>query len=74
MNGMETLFCLTDFTHLVEGVSVSNETPLRSVGTAGRLWRHLGIVQQTLSVVMLRAGNQTGGGEVRTGGLLARQP
>ena len=72
MNG--SLFGLTDSTHLVEGISVSNETPLGSVRTARRLWRHLGIVQQTLSVVMLRAGDQTGGGEVRTGGLLAGQP
>ena len=72
MNG--SLFGLTDSTHLVEGISVSNETPLRSVRTARRLWRHLGIVQQALSVVVLRAGDQAGGGEVRTGGLLAGQP
>ena len=72
MNG--SLFGLTDSTHLVEGISVRNETPLRSVRTAGGLRGHLGVVQQALPVVVLRAGDEAGGGEVRTGGLLAGQP
>ena len=72
MNG--SLFGLTDSTHLVEGISVSNETPLRSVRTAGGLRGHLGVVQQTLPVVVLRTGDEARGGEVRTGGLLAGQP
>ena len=69
-----TLFGLTDSTHLVEGISVRNETPLRSVRTAGGLRGHLGVVQQALPVVVLRAGDEARGGEVRAGGLLAGQP
>ena len=54
----------------MERLSIGNKRPLRSVRAAWRLGGH--VVQQTLAIIVLGAGDQAGGGEVRTGRLITR--
>ena len=54
----------------MERVAVSDEAPLRRVRAAGGVRGHLARVQEAVTVIMLRARDQTRGREVRTGRLL----
>ena len=56
--------------YFVERVAVRDEAPLRRVRAAGGVRRHLARVQEAVTVIMLRARDQTRGREVRTGRLL----
>ena len=56
--------------YFMERVAVSDEAPLRRVRAAGGVGGHLARVQEAVTVIMLRARDQTRGREVRTGRLL----